>query len=117
VKRETLSAPGSLEAALGYYRALLRYPVDHPEAAERLLGDVSVPTLAIFGRNDPVHALSEGEEAFFTGEYSREVIDGAGHFAHRERPREVTRLLLSWLAAADPESRQSAGAEVSGRPG
>lgn len=110
VKRESLAPTGALEAALGYYPALLQYPVEQPQAAERVLGEVSVPTLAIFGGNDPVRLLSDGEEAFFSGEYRREVVDGAGHFAHRERPREVTRLLLSWLASDEPKSKTVAKA-------
>jgi pimeloyl-ACP methyl ester carboxylesterase len=99
VKRETLGPPGALEAALSYYPALLRLGIEQPEAVERLTGTTSVPTLAIFGGEDPVRVLSEGEEAQFTAPYRFEVVDGAGHFVHRERPDEVTGLLLEWLAA------------------
>ena len=33
----------------------------------------------------------------FTGEYEWTLVEGAGHFLHRERPAEVNRLILDWL--------------------
>jgi pimeloyl-ACP methyl ester carboxylesterase len=108
VKRETLSLPGALEAALSYYPALLRLGAEQPEAVERLTAPISVPTLAIFGGEDPVRELSAGEEALFTAPYRFEVVQGAGHFVHRERPDEVTRLVLDWLAAGDREPAAAA---------
>lgn len=103
VKR-TLSAPGALEAALAYYRALF-----DPARADPSLEDTrraasrrtAVPTLVAFGGEDGclgaefVHA----GDAMFTGEYRVEVVPGCGHFLHRERPDEVTRLILRWIGA------------------
>ena len=34
---------------------------------------------------------------YFAGEYRFELVDGAGHFLHREKPAQVTRLVLDWL--------------------
>jgi pimeloyl-ACP methyl ester carboxylesterase len=34
---------------------------------------------------------------YFTGEYRFELVPGASHFLHREKPAEVTRLVLDWL--------------------
>jgi pimeloyl-ACP methyl ester carboxylesterase len=97
VKRETLAGEGRLEAALGYYRALVNFPATHPEAAERILGRIDVPTLAIFGDQDPARELSHGERVNFDAEYRLEIVDAAGHFVHRERPAEVSRLVLEWF--------------------
>jgi pimeloyl-ACP methyl ester carboxylesterase len=111
VKRETLAPEGALEAALAYYPALLELPATRPGVAERIQGRVSAPTLSIFGEADPVRELSAGEEEQFEGSYRFEVVEGAGHFVHRERPEEVNRLLLDWLGTLD-ERRQRAPAHA-----
>jgi pimeloyl-ACP methyl ester carboxylesterase len=100
VKRETLAPEGRVEAALGYYPALLNLPTTHPKTAERMQGRISIPTLTIFGDADPPRELSQGEDAHFDGDYRFALVEGAGHFVHRERPNEVNRLLLDWFASA-----------------
>jgi pimeloyl-ACP methyl ester carboxylesterase len=97
VKSETLAAPGAAAAALSYYPALLNLPRDNPEAAQRLLGETTVPTLAIFGGSDPL--LPGGGGEYFTAPYRQVEVAGTGHFVHRERPDEVNRLLLEWIGA------------------
>lgn len=109
VKRDTLAPEGALEAALSYYRAIGRLRFQ-PEIVTQLVQPVSVPLLAIFGANDPGAALAVGEEANFTGEYRREIIDGAAHFVQREQPQATTRLLLEWLGASDREPAAPASA-------
>jgi pimeloyl-ACP methyl ester carboxylesterase len=99
VKRETLSGEGRLEAALGYYRALVELPATRPEIAQRILGPIDVPTLSVFGAQDPPRELSENEHVHFTGEYRLEIVDGARHFVHREQPEQTNRLILDWLGA------------------
>jgi pimeloyl-ACP methyl ester carboxylesterase len=37
---------------------------------------------------------SEGLERFFTGDYSRQVLDGIGHFPHREAAALVAEAIL-----------------------
>jgi pimeloyl-ACP methyl ester carboxylesterase len=36
-------------------------------------------------------------EAFFTNGLEKVIVEGAGHFAHQERPDEVNRLILAFL--------------------
>jgi pimeloyl-ACP methyl ester carboxylesterase len=102
VKRETLVPDGALEAALSYYPALSRLRFE-PEIVAQVTQPVSVPMLAIFGSDDAGAALSEGEEANFTGPYRREIVDGAGHFVQRERPETTTELLLEWFGTGERE--------------
>jgi len=110
VKR-TLAIDGATEAALAYYPALLNLPIEHPDIAEKLCCKTTVPTLAVFGAEDPLREMSAGEHVNFSAEYRFETVDGAAHFVHRERPREFNRLLLDWLSS-DDRGRPRASAET-----
>jgi pimeloyl-ACP methyl ester carboxylesterase len=71
------------------------------ESLRQSLGrPISVPTLALCGGVDPRDELMRDQAQYFTGEYRYEVVPGAGHFLHRERPAEVNRLILEWLTHA-----------------
>lgn len=91
--KETLSAPGTLTAALKYYPGLFNAGFDR-----RLpMNKMATPTLTIYGGNDPTARYSEKEGAFFTGPYHRIVLPDVGHFPHLEREEEVTALMLDWF--------------------
>ena len=90
VKR-SLSEPGSLEAALGYYRALrLGIPKSHRVP-------VTVPAVAFAGTDDnvPVSAY-ERARSRYRDRYEVVVMPG-GHFMHREHPDQFTRELIRVL--------------------
>ena len=60
---------------------------------------IGVPTLMLQGGADPV-ALpqsSEGKDPLFSGGYERVVLDGLGHFPHRQGPDAVLDRLLPFL--------------------
>jgi pimeloyl-ACP methyl ester carboxylesterase len=82
------SEPGSLEAALGYYRAL------RPLPAPALRRRVRVPTVCFAGDSDVVSVREyERASSWFTSGYHVVRMPG-GHFMHREYPeRFVTELL------------------------
>jgi pimeloyl-ACP methyl ester carboxylesterase len=98
VKSETLGQPGAVPAALRYYRSLLRLPADDPALFEKVTATISVPTLALFGDQDPLSLLFDGQAECFNADYEQQVIGGSGHFVHRERAGEVTDLILAWIS-------------------
>lgn len=75
--------PGSLEAALGYYRAL------RPQLPPALKKPISVPTVAFAGEHDTIAPrLYEKARGCFTSSYEVIQVPG-GHFMHREHPDHV----------------------------
>jgi pimeloyl-ACP methyl ester carboxylesterase len=62
---------------------------------------VRVPTLAVYGADDPIPpVLAASEAGFFAAGYRRENVPGSKHFVHRDRPDEVTSLLLEWFSGS-----------------
>ena len=96
--KKTFQDPGVVEAALTYYRSLVRIPFDKPDFFERVTAATEVPMLVVYGAEDPAQRLSASEEQYFAGPYRRELVGGAGHFVHRERPKQLTDLVLEWFA-------------------
>lgn len=97
-------APGTLSAALGYYRATLG-PLFRPPSPDAAGGapaaprPIEVPAMMIQGRTDGCIGaeLTEGMAAFFPRGLKLEIIDGAGHFVHQEKPEVANRLILDFL--------------------
>jgi len=60
---------------------------------------VTVPVLQLHGTHDTVvlPATARGSRLWAAGPYRYEELP-AGHFLPEERPDDVTRLLLDWLA-------------------
>jgi pimeloyl-ACP methyl ester carboxylesterase len=63
---------------------------------------IATPTLMIQGADDRCDepAGSAGQETFFTGGYRRILLDGVGHFPHREAPDEVAANIDQHLQAS-----------------
>lgn len=80
--KAAFSQPGSLEAALGYYRAL-----GTPSAAHRM--PITVPTVAFAGEQDIIAPRAyEKARTCFAASYEVVQVPG-GHFMHREHPEHV----------------------------
>jgi pimeloyl-ACP methyl ester carboxylesterase len=97
-------APGTLEAALGYYRATLgpalrRDGAGAQPAPPPMAGPIEVPAMVIHGRDDDCIGAEvlDGMEALFPKGLRKEIVPGAGHFVHRERADYVNRLILEFL--------------------
>jgi pimeloyl-ACP methyl ester carboxylesterase len=94
-----------LWSALAYYRATLNPLLGDSREMRHLSAlPISVPTLAITGAQDGcmdtrMYDYVDGSQ--FAQGYRMERLEGAGHFAHQEKPDEVNALLLDWIARAD----------------
>ena len=94
---------GTLEAALGYYRATLgpalKLPAQPSALATAMAAPIEVPTLMFHGRDDGCIGaeLLVGMEALFQRGLKIEVVPRAGHFVHQEKPELVNRLMLQFL--------------------
>jgi pimeloyl-ACP methyl ester carboxylesterase len=100
----TLARPGVLEAAIGYYRAMFDPNRQDPAlAAEQMLfglAPVAVPTLYLHGTDDGCMGLEllEGMEEAFPAGLEKALIEGAGHFMHREKPEAVNQRIIKFLS-------------------
>lgn len=102
VKR-TLAEPGVLSAALGFYRTALGAPPEDAvlaELAQRAAGaPIAVPCLYVHGQNDGCVGadLTQDMHKYFTKNFSRLVVEGAGHFVHLEKPDVFNRAVIDFL--------------------
>jgi pimeloyl-ACP methyl ester carboxylesterase len=101
--RETFRRPGVLAAALGYYRATMGPVFADPAQAEAMAAaftvPIDVPALMIHGADDGCIGaeLLAGMDRYFPRGLRTEILPGAGHFVHQERPDVVNRLLVAFL--------------------
>ena len=96
--KETLSSPGTMSAALKYYRGL----IDAGHMDRLPMNEMHTPTLTIYGGNDPTARYSLMEEPLFKGPHERVVLPDVGHFPHLEREVEVTGLIMDWFKTHAP---------------
>jgi pimeloyl-ACP methyl ester carboxylesterase len=102
--RATFRRPGTVQAALGYYRASMGPVFDAPpEQLDGMLAGmglpIAAPALYLHGAGDGCIAsdLAAGMDAYFPAGLRTEIVPGVGHFLHHERPDLVNRLVLDFL--------------------
>ena len=68
---------------------------------------IATPTLMIQGAEDRCDepAASAAQERFFVGGYRQEVLEGVGHFPHRETPKAVAEAIDEHLRSAARQAR------------
>jgi len=99
--KHALAQPGALEGSLSYYRAAFGNSPADPAAADlndALNKPTATPTLTVLGGDDPAKALAPLQAPFFTGPMEISYVDGTAHFLHREKPNDVSKLIVDWLA-------------------
>lgn len=102
--KESMRAQPNLAAALGYYRAQWGGAPAPPELAAQQAAvgaKPPQPTLYLHGRQDGCMGadLAEGALAFLSEGSQLEIVEGAGHFLHLERPAEVNERVLEFVTA------------------
>ncbi|MFB9903211.1 alpha/beta fold hydrolase [Allokutzneria oryzae] len=104
--KEQFTHPEVAAAALAYYRHTLNPALQAPELAEvqeKVMGGTNpLPALYIGGADDGCFSSAYlKESAAFCAQKPRvEVVDGCGHFLHRERPKAVSSLILDHIGPA-----------------
>ncbi|HSR84389.1 MAG TPA: alpha/beta hydrolase [Streptosporangiaceae bacterium] len=95
--------PITLNAYRSRYRAGEARDPRYDNLARRLAStrQVSIPTLMLQGAMDHCDepTSSEGLDGYFTGGYRRQILNGVGHFPHREAPEQVADAVLAHLHA------------------
>lgn len=91
--RAAWSQTGALTGMINWYRALLKRQFSLPAA-----GHIAPPSLVIWGKDD-AFAIAELAErsAALCAKPELHLLDGAGHWAMRDQPEMVNRLLLEFL--------------------
>jgi pimeloyl-ACP methyl ester carboxylesterase len=92
----SVSRPGRLTAALNYYRANLVAGGGAWETPIRI-GPITMPTTLLWGDQDPAlgRTAAEATAQQVEGQYTLEVLEGAGHWLQFERPAEVSLALTT----------------------
>ncbi|MFJ3493688.1 alpha/beta fold hydrolase [Streptomyces sp. NPDC086091] len=105
-----------LTGALNRYRNMDR---DWEDLAALDGAPVTQPSLFVGGALDASTAwLADAIAAYpvtLPGLVASHVLDGCGHWVQQERPAEVNRLLVEWLAAVAPVDSAAGGAVDGGR--
>jgi pimeloyl-ACP methyl ester carboxylesterase len=91
------------DAFIATMRAVLDPGGQRVSALDRLYLTEDLPSLLIWGANDPIIPVEHGRAAHELMPGSRlELLDGVGHFPQLEQPSEFSRLLADFIAATEP---------------
>jgi pimeloyl-ACP methyl ester carboxylesterase len=104
--KQAIGSTERLAAAIGYYRSMFDPSLDVPELAAQgaaALMPVPQPTLYYHGADDGcvgIEAIDRDLVLANLGPGSELlVVEGAGHFAHLERPEQINRRIVEWLTS------------------
>lgn len=103
--KATLAEPGVKKAALAYYRCLASpFTGRFKEGVRRASRRIKAPSLILAGSRDGCFKLDAFRRGIRPEDYpagvALEIIEGAGHFLHREKPETVNTLILDHLKRA-----------------
>jgi pimeloyl-ACP methyl ester carboxylesterase len=88
----------SIKGMLNYYKA--NYPRPPYEETDAIRTQVKCPVLVIHGLDDTalLDGALDGTWRWIDNELTLVTIPGAGHFVHRDKPKQVTSVIAAWLS-------------------
>ena len=96
-----MALPFVAHSAAEHYRWFGRSQLrqDGPLFNRRIRGLIEQPVLQLQGTEDGcvLAASTGGSQAYVSGRYAYELVDGAGHFLTEEAPERVSAALVDWL--------------------
>lgn len=104
--QEAMLGPGAARAALGYYRAIFRRPLE--TRRDGRAHKISAPVLIVWGARDRFlgrETVAATKLAPYLAEGNRPelvFLEDAGHFVQNEDPVHVNQELLRWAATRTP---------------
>lgn len=91
--RAAWGQPGALTGGLNWYRALLKMPLEAPDAYR-----IHVPTLMMWGMKDPFGSLGVAEKSIrLCDQGTLKTFDEATHWLLADEPRRVTQTILDFI--------------------
>lgn len=88
----------------GHFRFIQGWKWEYLDKMERLHGQIGMPTLLVWGEDDPILKVERAEQMAKQFRNARlERVKRAKLFVQEERPAEVAKLLLDFFAEAKPE--------------
>ncbi len=99
----SLEEPGARRAFLHTVRGIIDLGGQRVSAHDRLYLAEELPTLIVWGEQDPLIPVEHGRQAHARIPGSRlEVFGGAGHFPHRDQPLRFVETLRDFVKATRP---------------
>ena len=101
----SLEEPEARQAFLRTVRGLIDLHGQRLSASDRLYLTADLPTLIVWGADDPLIPVRHAHEAHQRIGGSRlEILPGAGHFPHRDDPKRFASALLDFVETTAPMS-------------
>lgn len=106
-----LGDPATRRAFLRTTRAVIGWEGQRVSAADRLHLAAHVPTLIVWGDDDPIIPVEHAHTTHAAIPESRlEIVEGGGHWPHLEDPHRVAEAMREFVATTAPARLSSANA-------
>ena len=105
----SLMEPETRKAFNQTLRSVIDLKGQRVSAMDKLYLAADIPTLIIWGDEDPIIPISHAHDAHEMIDGSRlEVMEGCGHFPYAEHPRQFTKLVVDFMNSTTAASIHSA---------